>query len=252
MKYFIFALMLMATPASADDLYSLYAGGKYEEAMRDGAAANNAYGYAIAARAALADAAMRPKPCLDCLRRGEDFARRAVAADAKQADGHVWLAAALGLEGRIIGMIRARLADMPHDAYLHLITALQHDPRNAYALAAMGAWNIEIVKAGGAFLARKIYGVTEEDGMAFLDRAVKSAPGNVAVRYQIGLLLAGYQPDLFRARITAELEAAIHDTPNTAYEKFIQGRAAELLALQKQNDPELFAARVREFQGYPD
>jgi hypothetical protein len=252
MKHLLFAALLLATPASADDLYSLYAGGKYDEAMRDGAAANDVYGFAIAARAALADAAMRPKPCLDCLRRGEDFARRAVAADPKLADGHVWLAAALGMEGRIIGMIRARLANMPHDAYLNLITALREDPHNGYALAAMGAWNIEIVKAGGAFLARKIYGVTEQDGMAFLDRAVKSAPGNVAVRYQIGLLLAGYKPDDFRARITDELQAAIHDTPQTAYEKFIQGRAAELLALQKQNDPELFAARVREFQGYPD
>ena len=251
MKHLLVALLLIATPASADDLYSLYAAGKYDEAMRDGAAANDAYGFAIAARAALADAAMRPQPCLDCLKRGEDFARRAVAADAKQADGHVWLAAALGMEGRIIGMIRARLANMPHDAYLNLLKALQDDPRNAYALAAMGAWNIEIVKAGGAFLARKIYGVSEEDGMAFLDRAVKSAPGNVAVRYQVGLLLAGYKPDIFRARITDELEAAIHDTPQTSYEKFVQGRAAELLALLKRGDADALASKVRFFQGYP-
>ena len=251
MKLLVFALLLMATPASADDLYSLYAAGKYDQAMRDGAAANNAYGYAIAARAALADAAMQPKPCMACLKRGEEFARRAVAADSKQADGHVWLAAALGLEGRIIGMIRARLSNMPHDAYANLLVALHDDPRNAYALAAMGAWNIEIVKAGGAFLARKIYDVTEEDGMAFLDRAVKSAPGNVAVRYQVGLLLAAYKPDAFRARITAELEAAIQDTPQTAYEKFIQGRAAELLALLKRGDADALASRVRFFQGYP-
>ncbi|HWY61683.1 MAG TPA: hypothetical protein VNW15_07255 [Rhizomicrobium sp.] len=252
MKRLAFAFLLMVTPASADELYSLYAGGNYEEAMRAGAAAGTSEGFAIAARAALADAAIRPQPCLACLRRAEDFARRAVATDTHEADGHVWLAAALGLEGRIIGMIRARLANSPGEAKDELDAALKDDPRNAYALAAAGGWNIEIVRAGGGFLARTLYGARETDGIALFDRAVEAAPGNVAVRYQIGLSLAGYKPELFRGRIAQELEAAIADTPQTSYEKFIQARAAELLALQRKNDPDAFAVKVRKFQGYPD
>jgi hypothetical protein len=251
MKCFAIALLLMATPASADALYSLYAGGQYDEAMRAGADAKTSEGFAIAARAALADAAIRPQPCLECLRRAEDFARRAVAADSRDADGHVWLAAALGLEGRIIGMLRARLADSPGKAKEELDAALKDDPGNAYALAAMGGWNIEIVRAGGAFLARALYGAREADGMALFDRAVKAAPGNVAVRYQIGLSLAGYKPDIFGARIAQELAAAIADTPQTAYEKFIQLRARDLLALLNKNDRDSFAARVHKYQGYP-
>jgi hypothetical protein len=252
MKRVAFALLLIVAPASADELFSLYANGKYDDAMRAGAAAKTSQGFAIAARAALADAAMRPEPCLACLRRAEDFARKAVAADTKDPDGHVWLAAALGLEGRITGLIRARLANSPAEAKAELDAALQDNPANAYALAAAGGWNIEIVRAGGAFLARKLYGATEADGVALFDRAVKAAPGNVAVHYQIGLSLAGYKPDIFRNRIAAELEMASHEAPQTAYEKFIQGRAAELLALQKNTDPDAFAAKVRVFQGYPD
>ena len=52
------ALLLVATPAAAaDSLFSLYASGQYEAAMHAGVAAASAEGFAIAARAALADAA---------------------------------------------------------------------------------------------------------------------------------------------------------------------------------------------------
>ena len=34
------------------------------------------------------------------------------------------------------------------------------------AIAALGGWNIEVVKAGGAFLARRLYGATQEQGLA--------------------------------------------------------------------------------------
>ena len=193
MRFLLFALLLIATPAAAaDNLFSLYAGGRYDDAIRAGAAAGTADGLAIAARAALADAAMRPQPCLDCLKRAEDFARRAVVTDPDQADGHVWLAAALGLEGRIVGLVRARLANSPAEAKTELDAALKDDPANPYALAALGGWHIEIVRMGGDFLARRVFGAEETLGLALFDRAVKLAPGNVAVHYQIALSLAGY------------------------------------------------------------
>jgi hypothetical protein len=252
MKYWALALALIATPASATDgLFALYASGQYDAAMREGAAAGTAEGFAIAARAALADAAMRGRPCLECLQRAEDFARRAVAAGAAQADGHVWLAAVLGLEGRLTGVVRAQLSNSPQEAKAQLDLALRDDPHNAYALAAMGGWNIEIAHVGGAYLAQHLYGAGEADGLSFFDRAEKSAPGNVAIHYQVALSLAGYKPDQFRARILDELMAAQQDTPQTAYEKFVQGRAADLSALLKKNDAAGFAQKVRIYQGYP-
>ncbi len=248
MKRALIALLLIATPASADALFDLYAAGKYDEAMREGAAAGTANGFAIAARAALADAALRPAPCLECLQRAEGFARKAVAADSSQADGHVWLAASLGLEGRITGLLHETRAAT--DAKDQLDMALKDDPHHAYAMAAMGGWNIELVKGGGA-LAAALFGAGEKNALNWFDRAVAASPGNVAVRYQIGLSLAGYKPGRYRDRIMQEFDATIHGTPQTTYEKAMQARAAELEGLLQKNDQKAFAARVRQFQGYP-
>ena len=244
-------LLASAAPADNGALFALYADGHYDEAMREGAATGNAASFAIAARAALADALTRPTPCLECLKRGEAFARRAIAADRNMADGHVWLAASLGYEARIVGLLRARLDDDPAQAKEHLEAALKAQPDNAYALAALGGWNIEVVRTGGIFLARELYQASAEQGIALFDRAVRAQPRNVAVRYQIALSLAGLDPILYRGRIDSELEAAIHAAPETAYEKFVQGRAIELLALLKRGDRDAFDAKLRTFQGYP-
>src|ERR1043166_6175282 len=112
-------LLVLAGPlasggkAAPDPADAIYATGKYDDAIQAGLAAHSAAGYAIAARAVLADAVLRDQPCMDCLQRGEDFARRAVAADPKVADGQIWLAVALGYESRITGAVKARMRDAP-------------------------------------------------------------------------------------------------------------------------------------------
>ena len=219
--------------------------------MRAGAAAHNAYGYAIAARAVLADAVLRDTPCMDCLRRGEDFARQAVAADPALADGQVWLAVALGYEARISGIVMARVHDAPGESKAALDAALKSDPANPYAVSALGGWHIEIVRGGGAYMARLFYGASEAQALALFDRAVRLAPGNVAVRYQIALSLAGFDPVKYRGRIDSELAAAMRDTPDTVYEKAIQLRAADLAALLRRGDNDALDARVHKYQGYP-
>jgi hypothetical protein len=155
----------------------------------------------------------------------------------------------LGLESRITGLMHATRAAT--EAKDQLDIALKDDPRHAYAMAAMGGWNIEVVKEGGA-IAAALFGAGEKDGLSWFDRAAAAAPGNVAVRYQIGLSLSGYKPDRFRDRIKQEFDATIHGAPQTAYEKAMQARATEMLALLNGGDIRALAAKVREFQGYPD
>jgi hypothetical protein len=247
----VLALVLFASPAfAADPFFSLYAAGRYDEAVRAGEAAHTGPALAIAARALLADAALRDQPCLACLELAEADARAAIQADPAQSDAHVWLAASLGYESRLTGILKARWRDAPGQAQAALRQALKIEPDNVYALAALGGWNIEVVRGGGAYLAHLLYGAGEQDGLALFDRAVKLAPGNVAVRYQIAVSLSGYSPDRFGPRIGAELEAALHAVPQTAYEKAMQARAAELLALLRRNDRIGFDARIRKYQGY--
>jgi hypothetical protein len=108
------------------------------------------------------------------------------------------------------------------------------------------------VRGGGAFLARTLYGATEKEALALFDRAVKLDPGNVAVHYQVALSLLGFDAEKYRARIQAELRAAIAATAATAYEKKMQDRAGDLLGLVNRGPQDALVARVRKYQGYPD
>jgi tetratricopeptide (TPR) repeat protein len=252
MKAALLALFLLLPSAAqaADAIFSLYARGAYEEAARAGEAAHTASGYAIAARAVLADEVLRGAPCMACLQRAETLARQAVAADPHFAYGQVWLAVALGYESRITGIVKARLRDAPAQSRAALEQAVKDDPKNPYALSALGGWHIEVVRGGGSYLARTLYGARESDALALFDRALHIAPDNVAVHYQIALSLAGFDADKYRARIKDELQAVAKNDAATAHEKKMQQRAAELLALQ--DTPDNFAARVRKYQGFPD
>ena len=251
----VLALLLVplsAQAASDDEIFAVYARGDYEQAARLGEASRTAPGLAVAARAVLAEDVLRDVPCLTCLERAEQLARQAVAANPHFALGQVWLAVALGYQSRIIGAVRARVKNMPAQSRTALDQAIKDDPGNAFAVSALGGWHIEVVRGGGATLARLFYGAKESEAISLFDRAVRLAPGNVAVRYQIGLSLAGFDAAKYQARIASELKAAMADTPETAYEKKIQGRAGELLGLMNQSSHDAFDKRVRKYQGFPD
>ena len=246
-------LLLMpvsAWAATSDEIFAVYAKGDYEQAARLGEASHTAPGLAIAARAVLADEVLRDTPCLPCLERAESLSRQAVAADPHYVFGQVWLAVALGYQARITGAVKARMKNAPAQSKAALETAVADDSRNAYAVSALGGWHIEVVRGGGATLARLFYGARESTALSLFDRAMSLAPDNVAVRYQIGLSLAGFDPDKYHARIASELKASVAAIPATAYEKRIQARAQELLDLLNQR--QAFDLRVRKYQGFPD
>jgi hypothetical protein len=252
----LLALLLLAAPAAhaatEDEIFALYAHGDYEAAAHAGEAAHTASGYAIAARAVLADEVLRDTPCLPCLKRAETLARQAIAADPRNAFGQVWLAVALGYQSRITGIVKARLANAPAQSKAALEEAVKDDPQNAYAISALGGWNIEVVRGGGSYFARLLYGATEAQALSLFDQAARLAPGNVAVRYQIALALAGYDAEKYRSRIAIELRAAMAGEAATAYEKKMQERVNDLLGLVNRGPQEALVARIRKYQGYPD
>jgi tetratricopeptide (TPR) repeat protein len=245
------ALTLSASQAlAADDALSLYQSGKFGQAIAAASSENTAPGFALAARATLADAMMQT-PCLPCLQRAEAFARKAIAANPKFAEGHVYLAVSLGYQARIVGVIRARLGAYPEEARRNLDAALASDPGNAQALAALGGWNIEIVRGGGAVLAKWLYGASVKTGLDDFAAAFRSAPGNLVIRYQYALSLGGLSLTTYRAEIMDALSRAVSGEGMTAYDAFAQSRARELLTALKKNDDAAFARLVRRDQGYP-
>jgi hypothetical protein len=235
------------TPAS----YRLYADGKYGEAIKAGLSQNDALGFCAAARAALAEESSRDQPCLECLQKAESYARRAIAADPKMADGQVYLALSLGFESRIEGPLVARLHNYPSQARNALDAALADDPKDAWALAALGGWNIEIVRFAGRRLAGWIYGASIANGLDLFQQAFKTAPENISVRFQYALSLSSYDAEEYRDQITNALNQVVDGTTDTVYGRLVQKRAGELLELRKKGDHDAYMALVRKYQGYP-
>ena len=229
---------------------ALYLSGEYDRAEAAGVAQNDAQGYAIAARAALAEEMMRQQPCLDCLKHAEDLSRRAIAADPKAPEGHIYLAASIGYEARIIGDLAAQSKGYGDVAKDELDQALASDPNNPWALAAMGSWNIEIVRSAGPALARWLFGARLEAGQDDYAKALAVAPDNLVLHYQYALTLAAYDLDTYRNDIQNELVRAVACTPHSAYEIFARSRAQEFLNALKANDAQV-ERLVRRDQGYP-
>jgi hypothetical protein len=251
---FLFAALVLLAPvcAYAEDVpYALYAAGKYDEAIKAGTEQKTAWGYVVASRAALADAQTRADGCLDCLQRAIKYADHAVSLDNKMPDAHTFRAVAVGYKARLIGMIQARLHNDPKHAKEDLDKALAVDPKNVWALGALGGWNIEIVRAGGSYMANFFYGATEEAGLAAFEAALKAGPDNLPVRYQYMLSLAGYDSAHFDREIGNTLTLIAKMTPRTAYEKVAQIRAAQLYTEWKKGDRRVFGQLVRKYQGYP-
>lgn len=244
-------LALAATQAAAATPFDLYEQGKYSAAIAAGIAQNSADGLAIAARSELAAEAMRPARCLECIRRAEKFARNAIAIDPKNSDAHVFLAVALGREGRLLGTFTVLRENYPMLAKKELDAAVAADPNSAFAWAALGGWNVEIVRKGGARLADLMYGASLENGIAAFDRAFALQPGNIGLRYQLALTLSASDTGAYRAKIEEELSRVETGKPNGAYEVFVQARAKELRDTLKKGDMDTYAALVSRDQGNP-
>ena len=209
--------MLLAAAAQAattEDIFALYARGDYEQAVRQGEASHTAPGLAIAARAVLADDVLRDTPCLSCLERAEALSRQAVAADPHYALRPGLAGGFAGLSGAHHRLGQGADENSPAQSRAALDAAVADDPKNAFAVSALGGWHIEIVRGGGAFLARLSYGARGKRRAGTV-RPCRDVwrPDNVAVRYQIGLSLAGFNPDKYRARIAPEFKAAMAATP---------------------------------------
>jgi hypothetical protein len=246
--------LLALAPAAAqndDPAVALYKAGDYAAAIKAGTGENSEAGLAIAARAALAEESLRDHPCLECLKRAEGYARRAIAAGGRLPETYFYLAAALGRQSRIIGVIRAKLYGYPEEAKRALDAALRLNANFSWVLAALGGWNIEVVRSGGAWLGDMVYGARFDQGVSYFHRAVAADPGNLLIHYEFAIALAAYDLDGERATVTREFAAAAAGTPASAFDKAIKARAANLKQMLDAGRSDDVAALVHKYQGYP-
>jgi tetratricopeptide (TPR) repeat protein len=247
----VLGLSLLASAAFAETPYQLYEGGRFAEAEKGALAAGDAAGYALAARAELAEEMMRPEPCSACLLHAEALAQRAIDLDPRLPEGRVEFVVALGYQARLMGALEAHFKGFAEKAKNNIDAAIAADPQDAWAWAALGGWNIEIAHDAGSTLARWLYGASLKNGLDDFARAFAAAPDNLVIRYQYALTLAATHEASYHDAIFEALSRAVTAAPHGAYETYAQKCAKELLTALKANDMETFDRLVRHDQGYP-
>lgn len=246
-------VLVLTVPAfAADTPLALYESGNYEAAIAAGEAKGDGESLTVAARAALGQAKLRDSPCLECFRKAQALARRAIAADAKIPEAYVYLASAMGHESHIIGTMAARSAGLPDQSKKAIDTALSLAPNDGLALAALGGWNIEVVRLAGRMIASWMFGASFDAGKDAFRRAFAAAPDDLTLRYEYALQLVAYNAKKERSEIASALDAAMKATPRTAYERAIQARVKHMNELLAKNDFDALSAQVRRYQHYPD
>jgi tetratricopeptide (TPR) repeat protein len=129
-------------------------------------------------------------------RSAEQYARRAVAANPRDAEGHFQLAQALGRNALTMGVRdRIKLASEIRDEAL---AALAIDPKHSGALHVMGVWNAEIMRLNGfsrafarRFLGGKIFdNANWADAEKYLEAAVANDSARIVHRLDLAAVYA--------------------------------------------------------------
>jgi tetratricopeptide (TPR) repeat protein len=161
------------------------------------------------------------------------YARRAVALNPGDAEGHFHLARALG---------RTALALGPRDRVKygiavreHSLAALKASPRHPGALHVMGVWNAEIMRLNGlsravakTFMGGQVFGTASwSEAVRYLELAVQTEPNRLVHHLDLARIYRDMgRKDEARASYRAALAAPDFDPNDTVYRQ----HAAEELA----------------------
>lgn len=126
-------------------------------------------------------------------KRGEQYARRAVAANPNGAEGHFELARAVGRMALTMGMLD-QVKYGGTEVYNEAMAALAIDPNHAGALHVMGVWNEKIMQLNWATrtIAKTILGghvmgaASWDNAQHYLEKAVAMEPNRILHHLDLG------------------------------------------------------------------
>ena len=204
--------------------------GEWQDAIRTGELLNSADGLALAARAALADAAYKldEDVRLAAIVRALDLASRALAQEPAHPEALLQSAAAYGFRALV-----TRSSDDARRARGLIDRALMIAPANPYILAGLGSWHAQTVLEAGGFMGRLMFGAKRSSMMMAYDAAIAIAPDNLAIRAGYGLLLLRFKKKGYKDRGLAHLRHAATMTPKGAFERRLLLQAQQVLAADR-------------------
>jgi tetratricopeptide (TPR) repeat protein len=240
---FVAALLTFARVAPGQSAAEHVAMGDREHAALNYAASLKHYEAAIAADPTNYDALV--KAAYDAVDLGEfnpsaaqrdtlykkamDFARRAVAKNPGDSEGHFQLARAIGRNALTMGT-RDRIK-YAGEVRAHALEALKIDPKHSGALHVMGEWNAEVMRLSGMsrmiaknFLGGQVFGEASWDNaQRYLEEAVANDPNRITHRLDLGRVYADRkQKDKAREQFTFIDKAAPADFNDRSYKEKAQ------------------------------
>ena len=168
-------------------------------------------------------------------RKGEDYAKRAIAVKTNDGEGHFALARALGRRAQALGSRdRVKFAG---EVRGHAMEALKYEPQHAGALHIMGMWNAEVMRLSGVsrfmaknFLGGKVFDSANwDDAQRYLEQAVAAEPNRLIHRIDLAEVLLD-RGDKTRARqqIDAIRRAPAAEANDTRYKRHAEELARRL------------------------
>jgi tetratricopeptide (TPR) repeat protein len=226
----------MADPVlgRANDLpavQKLFDEGDFAKAAEAGKLLDTSAGWAVSARALLIEAAyLAPAPEKEArLLEAEAAARKALAKDQNNTNAMIQLVIALGYRVRIEGTLKAQTEGRAGETKALLERALALEPQNAWANAAFGGWNGQIVRSAGSLLGKLLFGATLDLARAGFAKAMSLDPGNVSILVEYGKLLLNLKPGSYTREAKPLLVEALTHPPKNAFEKILLGQAQALV-----------------------
>jgi tetratricopeptide (TPR) repeat protein len=129
-------------------------------------------------------------------KRAEQYARRAVAANPNDAEGHFELARSIGKNALTMGT-RDKIK-FATEVRAEALQALKLNPKHAGALHIMGVWNAEVMRLNGmsrmiakTFLGGQVFGEASWDNaQKYLEEAVAADPNRITHHLDLGAVYA--------------------------------------------------------------
>jgi len=213
-------------PPALAEARALYAEGRCDDAARAAETAGGAGGYALGARAVLAQALLLDEPdeIKRRARQAEALAEKALAEDPEHVEALLQAAIAVGVRGRHTGALSAHFQGLASRGLRRIEKALRIAPDDPWAMSVMGAWHLEVVRRGGA----RFYGARIEDGVRWYEAALAADPNNGAIAYRFALSLMALERPELEPRARDALRQAIEAPTQDALSLALQRRAREL------------------------
>ncbi len=224
------ALLSSALAQNQQAARDLFNEGKWQEAANAALALNTSEGYAMAAEATTVGASLVPdnqkKPLFS---KAQEYAKKAIAMNANNADAYFELARAEGRFAQYVGVFQS--LGLAKDMKANLDKAVALDPKMAGAYVALGLWNANLDSGGlkGAVAAQQT-GAKKANVAPNFEKAIALEPNAIThrVEYANALLLQGN-----KAAARAQLEKAVTFSATNFWEKRDLASAQAMLAKLK-------------------